>query len=116
MKRLIFLTVLMMSILICGTALAAEPKVGDKFTFVGKATEEVAHGENGERIPVYILVEEPSEKYIILDNIYNSTKNFASCFEESQYGGKLIEITAQVVSLDPSIELKIDKSSICKPR
>jgi hypothetical protein len=100
--------------LFCGTALAAQPKVGEKFTFVGKAENRVAHGEKGERINIYGLVKDSEGEYIILfDNVYNGTKQFVECYESSQTKNTVIEITAIVKSND---ELKIDKSSTCKKK
>jgi hypothetical protein len=122
MKRILFLTVMLMSILICGTALAAELKVGQNITFVGTIEERIAHGEGSERVRLYLLEDVPENNTRGINTVFgadvyaNATDAFMDCFLRAEYG-KIYEINAKIRKIEgSSVTLAFDKSSTCKQR
>ncbi len=107
MKRLLFLSVLLMSVVICGTAFAAGPKEGKNFTFVGKLQEDGM---------VYIIQDPKNEATFEISSIKDATPEFRQCIDNGKYKNT-VEITAKVFSINNfGSVIQIDKSSTCKRR
>lgn len=117
MKRPLFLSVLLMSVLFWGTGFANELEVGKRFTVVGKAYTLRPVQEDGERSITYYMLENAEGRCIELIGIENATEEFSRCYDDSLSDDKFIEITATVISIDSdhgNFEIEIDASSICE--
>ena len=108
MKRFIFLSVLLMSMVIYGSAFAAEPEAGKKFTFVGKLWKDGM---------VYVIMDDKYEPTFPTDSIKDATSEFRQCIDDGKYAG-IVEITANVefIARVGSPVLELDKSAFCKRR
>lgn len=120
MKRPLFLSVLLISILFWGTCFANELKVGKRFSVVGKAYTLRPIQEDGERSITYYALENAENdegRCVDLTGMENSTEEFFKCYRDSLLDHNFIEITATVISVDydhGNFEVEIDTSSICE--
>jgi hypothetical protein len=94
MKRLLFLILILMSILIYRTAFAAEPEVGKKFVFQGRI---------GKQDKVDIIEDERFKRYISFVHAKNA--RFAPmevlyCVQRAQRTKGHVKVTAEVTEMN----------------
>jgi hypothetical protein len=96
MKRLLFLSVLLVSMVICGVALGAEPEVGKSFTFQGQLDEyDGVHTIKDSRFQKHIGIAPVTDVKFAPMSVFKCISDNAP----DSYKGN-IEITAEVNEID----------------
>lgn len=96
MKRLLFLSMLLMSVAICGTAFAAEPEVGQQFVF---------QGEIGKQDGVDIIKDERFSQHISFAPAKNAKfapMDVLYCVQNARKSKGSVKVTAEVIDINES--------------
>jgi len=121
MKRLLFLLMLLISILIYGKSFGSKPEVGKEFSLTGEGYRFMAGvGKEDQSGNMFGIEGTISEGGLLVGtfriaDLENATPEFRECIGDGNYGG-VVEITAKVGSVSRAsfFDFKIDKSSTCK--
>jgi len=117
MKWFLLHTVPLLSILLCGTAFAAEPEIGKMHAFTVKFG--ILHG-------AFMISEIPLQfdrnLYFKKDDYSKATTAFKNCVMDARTQDRLAEITVKVKSITKDkktgkiwVEMEADESSTCQP-